>query len=595
MKIIDKIEIKNFRSFSNRKGETISIDKVNQLNIISGANDSGKSNILRGLNLFFNGFTEFEQFFQFQRDFFIKENKDDLDIKEEVVTIKIWFHNSKNEGKNFSDKKRVFLPEKFWVSKKWKKTTEYSQSDVTSNITKSFEYEKKEHYQDFLDGQTIKSMTKASLQKQLTDYLGSIQYHYIPAIKDRQYFSHLYGELQQTLWKSVNSNVDKKRADLQSEIQKETEVLMNDFQETLVDKNLDFTPSFELPQNMIELFRTLRVSTGNTELKQRGDGIQAKLIPEVLNYISIRENQLTSRGVRQGEKSKKYFIWGFEEPENSYEYRNAQLLADRFKDKFIQNAQIFITTHSFNFIELSGDEVAKYRVWKDSNIQSSKISKIKERDGELNFGTANGDNSLKEELGFFHLTKSISGAYQEFQKASQTYKDKLQNITKPVVFSEGNNVEYLKIAQKLFPTGFDYDIQNGGGAGDMKNIVKAFYQLDLQFKNIFIFDCDVTKEYKDSKLLENDLLHIYRFEKNTQNTKIQKGIENMFDVDMFIEGSEFYQSKKVTVNKKIISQSYELDKPKFLKHIQENHKTVEAFHNFNEVQKLIKEKLINNA
>ena len=95
MAIIDQIEIKNFRSFGNRKGETTRLVKLNPLNILSGSNDSGKSNILRGLNLFFNGNTDIDQFFDFQRDFFKKETPDDKDIKEELVTIKIWFLNEK--------------------------------------------------------------------------------------------------------------------------------------------------------------------------------------------------------------------------------------------------------------------------------------------------------------------------------------------------------------------------------------------------------------------------------------------------------------------------------------------------------------------
>lgn len=348
MKIIEKIEIKNFRSFGNRKGEITKVDKVEQLNIISGANDSGKSNILRGLNLFFNGYTELNEFFIFQRDFFKKERKDNLDIKEEVVTIKIWFDNNKNKDKNAKVSNKVFLPEKFWVSKKWKKTTEFSQSDVTSNIEKSFEHEKGENYSGFLDNGKLKSMTKASLQKQLTEYLGAIQYHYIPAIKDRQYFSHLYGELQQTLWKSKQSTVNDKKNEFQEEIQNETSLLMEEFQETLKHPSLNFEPAFQLPQNMIDLFKTLQVKTGDVDLRFRGDGVQAKLIPEILHFIAHKEKSFTTRTVRSGEQSKKYFIWGFEEHENSYEYRNAQLLADRFKNKFLEHAQIFITTHSFN-------------------------------------------------------------------------------------------------------------------------------------------------------------------------------------------------------------------------------------------------------
>ena len=37
-------------------------------------------------------------------------------------------------------------------------------------------------------------------------------------------------------------------------------------------------------------------------------------------------------------KPKKYFIWGFEEPENSYEYKNAKLLAERFVKTFSRNS-----------------------------------------------------------------------------------------------------------------------------------------------------------------------------------------------------------------------------------------------------------------
>ena len=403
MQIIEQIEIKNFRSFGNRKGETTKVSKVNQLNVISGANDSGKSNVLRGLNLFFNGYTELNEFFDFQRDFFKKENPDDDDIKEELTTIKIWFHNNNNRNKNEKNETRVFLPERFWVSKKFKKTTQFSQSDISSNVELSFKHEKKESFDYFLseDGETLKSMTKASLQKQLTEFLGSIQFHYVPAIKDRQYFSHLYGELQQTLWKADKSSVDKKKNEFEAEIQKETMLLMDEFKETLNHPSLDFEPAFQLPQNMMDLFKTLQVKTGDVDLRLRGDGVQAKLIPEILHFIATKERSITTKTVRQGEQSKKYFVWGFEEPENSYEYRNAQLLADRFKSKFVEHAQIFITTHSFNFISMAGNSVSKYRVWKDRSTASSKISKLKqEASGQLSLEGVKGDEGI-------HLTSLV--------------------------------------------------------------------------------------------------------------------------------------------------------------------------------------------
>lgn len=49
---IKHIRIKNFRSIVD-----LSID-VGKMNIFVGLNDAGKSNVLKALNLFFNGETE---------------------------------------------------------------------------------------------------------------------------------------------------------------------------------------------------------------------------------------------------------------------------------------------------------------------------------------------------------------------------------------------------------------------------------------------------------------------------------------------------------------------------------------------------------
>ncbi len=364
MKLIKQIEIKNFRSFGNRKKESYKVYKVTDLNIISGANDSGKSNILRALNLFFNGQTNLNEFFNFERDFYRKENPDELDIKEELVTVKIWFLNERNLNKNQNQPEKAYLPSDFWVSKKWKKTSQYSSSDTRSSIELEFEKEKGALFQNFLaDSSTsnkkLRSHFYAGLQKQLTDFLSSIQFHYVPAIKDKGYFSHLFGELQQTLWKTKTSKVEEKKVDFENAIQKETDSLMLEFKNSITGDNAtaSFTPVFQLPEDLINLFRALVVQTGNVDLTLRGDGLQAKLIPEILNFIAIKELSFTSRSIKSGYKAKKHFIWGFEEPENSYEYRNAQILANKFQNEFFKNAQIFISTHSFNFLALEGEHV----------------------------------------------------------------------------------------------------------------------------------------------------------------------------------------------------------------------------------------------
>ena len=598
MQIIEQIEIKNFRSFGNRKGETTKVSKVNQLNVISGANDSGKSNVLRGLNLFFNGYTELNEFFDFQRDFFKKENPDDDDIKEELTTIKIWFHNNKNRNKNEKNETRVFLPERFWVSKKFKKTTQFSQSDISSNVELSFKHEKKESFDYFLseDGETLKSMTKASLQKQLTEFLGSIQFHYVPAIKDRQYFSHLYGELQQTLWKADKSSVDKKKNEFEAEIQKETMLLMDEFKETLNHPSLDFEPAFQLPQNMMDLFKTLQVKTGDVDLRLRGDGVQAKLIPEILHFIATKERSITTKTVRQGEQSKKYFVWGFEEPENSYEYRNAQLLADRFKSKFVEHAQIFITTHSFNFISMAGNSVSKYRVWKDRSTASSKISKLKqEASGQLSLEGVKGDEGiLLDELGFFYLNDEINTAYKRVEKRQAEYQKKLEAIARPLIYTEGNNTDYLKKSQEIFSEEFEYDIDSLGGKSDIRKFFKVFSTANFtRFKIVFIFDCDAKSDFEACKLMETEYLIPYIFPENTNNTLVEtkSGIENMFDDTCFENEEKLFSVTETTRDGSVISRNRALRKNVFKKHVTQDELDLNIFYNFEDTQHFICNKL----
>jgi len=306
MSLIKQIEIKNFRSFGNRKKESYKIDRISDLNIISGANDSGKSNILRALNLFFNGQTNLNQFFDFDRDFFRREKSDSLDIKEELVTVKIWFYNERNIDKNQKFPEKTFLPSEFWVSKRWKKSSTYSSSDIRSSIEIEFKKEKKNYFTNFLSNpneseKNLISHVKASLQKQLTDFLSSIQYHYVPAIKDKNYFSHLFGELQQTLWKTKKSRVEEKKIDFEEAIQQETDILMTEFKNSISGANQDsFNPVFQLPADLINLFRALVVQTGNVDLTLRGDGLQAKLIPEILNFIAKKELEFTSKSIKTG-------------------------------------------------------------------------------------------------------------------------------------------------------------------------------------------------------------------------------------------------------------------------------------------------------
>ena len=549
MDIIEQIEIKNFRSFGNRKEESYRISKCNSLNIISGANDTGKSNILRALNLFFNKRTDLNSFLNFERDFYKKADNDSKEIKEELITIKIWFSNKKNKNKN-KNKNKIYLPEKFWVSRKWKKTSEFSQYDQFSSIEKSFEKEKKSNFDFFTELDTnnkvvLKSIYRASLLKQLTDFLSSIQFHYVPAIKDSSYFSHLYGELQQTLWKTKNSVVEEKKNAFEKSIQEETDILMSEFKNSINSKdNQLINPVFQLPSDLINLFKALVVQTGEVDLTLRGDGFQAKLIPEILNFIAVKELSFTTTSIKPSYKSKKYFIWGFEEPENSYEYKNAQVLAEKFRDFYSSNAQIFITTHSFNFLSLEGEYVSTYRVWKDNTTLRSKITAIKFKDGKVTTdinGFSQDWELLQEELGIFYLNNELHELYEDKIRQVELFKSKVKKLDKPLLYSEGYNYKYLQKAKDFFRPDLDIEIVDGGGKNELQKLFQLFAKSNFnRFNVFFVFDCDAKKEFELCKKNKTKFILPYIFPKNQKNTisEFKSGIENMFDADIFESPNE---------------------------------------------------------
>ena len=63
MRLIDHIKLANFRSI-----ESVSIE-AGELTALIGTNGSGKSNVLRALNLFFNGAVEGGVALELRRDF----------------------------------------------------------------------------------------------------------------------------------------------------------------------------------------------------------------------------------------------------------------------------------------------------------------------------------------------------------------------------------------------------------------------------------------------------------------------------------------------------------------------------------------------
>jgi len=200
VKLVERIEIRYFRSFSEK---TIKIVDLKDLNIFSGSNDVGKSNVLKALNLFFNNEITIGEFFDIKKDLSILQrnrSEKELELKKLTrtksdpyasqrdlfVKIKIHFSRQISYGKTTT-------PEKFWVEKTWDKN---GFSKQTSNIHIAYKQKnKKEPTQN----------QAAALQGQLTQFLNSINFEYVPAVKDRQFLQYLFKKLQDSLFDRDNS------------------------------------------------------------------------------------------------------------------------------------------------------------------------------------------------------------------------------------------------------------------------------------------------------------------------------------------------------------------------------------------------------
>ena len=212
-----------------------------------------------------------------------------------------------------------------------------------------------------------------------------------------------------------------------------------------------------------------------------------------MDFIAQKELKIKPSKIKKGEKPKKYFIWGFEEPENSYEYKNAQLLANKFKNNFTTNAQIFLTTHSFNFLSIEWEKISTYRVWKDEKIESSRISKIiKETNWQFKFEWKefyNNYDRLNEELWVFQLNQDLEKLYIKMEEKKKEFQEKINKIEKPIIYTEWNNTDYIKKAKEIFDSNLDIEIESLWGKDDIKKIFQRFSDANFsRYKILFIFD-----------------------------------------------------------------------------------------------------------
>lgn len=470
---IKKIKIENFRSIDQV------VLELNNINIFFGLNDAGKSNVLKALNLFFNGFTDNGKSYDFERDFCqytlksIKSRKKAPEIK---IELTLAYYTDGSE----------FTWEKAWRNYGLVK-------DDVSPI-----YDKDQN-----------GKLEARKRSKHEAWARGLIYRYVPAMKDEIYFSTLLTEFYNVFSVSIGNEIKKASQSFVQIIDKNTKSLSGN-----LNAALKMNTRISLPSDLSNLFSTLDFKTENRNkqdisLNNRGDGIKIRHIPIILGFFASEQRDIKVNG-----KPRIDTIWGYEEPENNLELQSAFEKAKEFK-AFSNTIQILLTTHSPAFYSLKtkdDDSVNLYNAFGENKGTKYKVTQP--------------EHAYKTDQGFLTL---ISPMVEEKIKEIDEIKENLEEMKeknlfdKNVIFVEGKiDKIILEHFIKIKYSALNITVVDSGGCTQTKkNMISWLYNPiienpDHTYKAFALFDCDDVGN-KSKKELEEYIQKVFKLDNNRRS------------------------------------------------------------------------------
>ncbi|MBS4673561.1 ATP-dependent nuclease [Aeromonas hydrophila] len=444
--MIRQITITNFRSI---RKETISTEEITTF---VGKNDAGKSNLLRALNLFFNGKTDADTDYNFQSDFNINAIVQQRKAKEIKVELVLKLPRSYRKPDQ---------PDTVYWSKIWR--------------ADGFHDEVQQHCE--VKGGAVVNKRNFPKRSKIPSLLKSINYIYIPAIKDANFFRDLQGKLYDVLAISSEQGLHASANSFEQEINEHISELMGEIDTVFASSNNEI----KLPQNLRNIFGALEFKADNIPLSRRGDGIKIRHIPMMLSFIALKQQSIGAKITIRPQ------IWGFEEPENNVEFSTCFELNNQLIEAAKKHTQMFITTHSpaiyslsFNASLPSGLKSISYYV--DKKGHDTKLQSCSEQDLHGNTGFLNLVTPLIEEH-----RKVWQERESEYKKTLGVLSSQLAASSKPRVFLEGMSdsvvinriLQFLNKADEIFIDVPDNAHNSANAASDR---AKAFYLLQKHEK-----------------------------------------------------------------------------------------------------------------
>ncbi len=501
--MIHSVRIQRFRSIDDFR-----ID-CGRLTTFIGMNDAGKSNVVRALNLFFNGQTDHDKLFNFE-DYFNKfSDVPQKKAKEIVITVSFLLPESY---------RHAGYPETVF----WKKSWRIDGERAVNNPIR------------YTNNKPLRTRSR------IPALLKCYNFTYIPAIKDPVFFADLLGKLYDTLSKVGGRKLGTAGEEFNSTISGQVKEFLDS-----LGGELKEVFKISLPDNLRPIFENLKISNkSEIPLERRGDGIKIRHIPELLSFFAVADvmaNTVDS-----------HHIWAFEEPENNLEFSAAINMAERLETILKDNkkTQIFLTTHSPVFYKMELDEklgkTEKWFISKDGDgAQAGKTHSNCSNCASIREG-----DDLDTSMGFMPLIAAEIEPFKEQIKALQIKSEELKktiDINKKIIFVEGKTDKtMIEKAINIFPE-FEYlkdNIQimccDNGGKSSVINSLHA-WQLNQQHnkppqRGVGLIDADLNQQggalphFKENyvKLFYIDARNstvrdIYR-----KNYKVPKDLESLY-------------------------------------------------------------------
>lgn len=504
---LKQVRIRNFRSIVDQAFD------LGALTVIVGANDAGKSNFLRALNLFFNSETDPGRPFDFSADFSTRASVG----KGKARQIEVSLDLEPPEG--FSNRNLV----------RWKR---YWREGVPRWVSEELFW--------------LNTKDAISGASKIKPWCDRIKYKYVPAIKGREYFTLLLRDLHDTLAETVDSELRAASTDFIRAIRQHTDSISE-----TVSKSLGLRSHLQLPANLRSLFEVLDFETTSDSvptsrsLQLRGDGVKVRHIAAILKFLADQDKKLSAKG-----KIRPTTIWGYEEPENNLELRRAAQHADELL-QYSDQIQIVLTTHSPAF----------YSLVPLHPLRVVGLIAIGDKSGtRLEPFTKKSTNELDESLGLMPLVAPYimeqTRRLEEQERAAEETAAFLRNVTKPIVIVAGEtDAEYIEAALKTFRPDLVNEVRiefigmstqagsKGGGDSSLDSIVRHWESNPtLAHKRVLaIYDCDAKCRPRKS-----DSMLVRQLPRRVESKVATKGIENLIPDEFFLDAH--YDSKEEIID-----------------------------------------------